>query len=77
MCGDNDFVECELPKNTIDLFCASWADFKRDPADHKKFEALHFLFSVAAAKWGYYATSRMCASARNGFAGRPIVDPLI
>ncbi|MCU0589878.1 MAG: hypothetical protein MUC33_01170 [Desulfobacterales bacterium] len=77
MCGDNDFVECELPRKTLDMVCTAWADFKRDPSDHAKFEAMHFLICVASAKWGYYATSRMCAASRNGRAGRTTIDPLI
>lgn len=63
MCGDNDFVMCDVPKASMDLVVAAWRDFKANPSDGIKFNAFDWAVRVAVAKWDTYAGNRRANSA--------------
>lgn len=63
MCGDNDFVMCDVPKDAMDLMIAAWSDFKHSPSDYEKFRALDWLINVAAVKWQSYSDTRKASGA--------------
>lgn len=67
MC-DRKIIEWPLPQKILDMAFNAWEALRANPDDHGKFEYFDFIFHVAAAKWGYHATARRFAAARD--AGR-------
>ena len=63
MCGDRDFVMCDVPKNAMDLVQTAWRDFRDNPSDSMKFNSFDWALRVAVAKWQTYAETRRASSA--------------
>ena len=63
MCGDRDFVMCDVPKTAMDLVSTAWRDFRDNPSDAMKFNSFDWALRVAVAKWHTYAETRRASSA--------------
>jgi hypothetical protein len=56
MCDSLD-LQVEPPIKQFAIASHAWEDFKRNPCDWQKFEALHWVMSVLIAQWHAYAAA--------------------
>ena len=62
--GDNDFVLCDVPVDSIEAAFVAWFDFKSNPGSWDAFERFDWSMRVAAIKCETYAMNRRIEASR-------------
>lgn len=72
MCNAKEFAGTEIPVATYDALHQAWINFKDDPSDWARFDALDWAAKLFTVRMETYATSRRCAA---GAKWRPPIAP--